>query len=136
MGVKEKHAYKRDGTVEVAEQDKDKDNEPEQQNVVIFIITLTAKKDPMALGQRRPDHKSGKIKAVELISRNLIRPIHQEDAIRINKKIISLTVINGPSSLGQDQTDAGLPSMYIELWSELSLRTIGGVSLDQEAQFL
>lgn len=136
MGVKEKHAYKRDGTVEVAEQDKDKDNEPEQQNVVIFIITLTTKKDPMALGQRRPDHKSGKNKAVELISRNLIRPIHQEDAIRINKKIIYLTVINGPSTLGQDQTDAGLPSMYIELWSELSLRTIGGVSLDQEAQFL
>ena len=115
MGVKEKHAYKRDGTVEVTEQDKDKDNEPEQQNVVIFIITLTTKKDPMALGQRRPDHKSGKIKAVELISRNLIRPIHQKDAIRINKKIIYLTVINRPSTLGQDQTDAGLPSIYIKL---------------------
>lgn len=90
----------------------------------------------MALRQCRPDHKPGEVKAIELISRRVRRSVHKEDAFGRKQKIIYTAFGDRAEVLRQNQTDAGLLGLYIELWSELSLRAGGGISWDKETQLL
>jgi hypothetical protein len=69
----------------------------------------------MALGQRGSNYQSGKIKALERIPRNLIRYVHKEDAFGRKQEIIYVNSINRSKIIGQDQTDAGILGMRIEL---------------------